>query len=139
MAIQNTARTATFTSTGSTGPYTFTFAYNDDEDLKLTIDGVLSTAFAITPGAGEGGTFYTNSITASGAELIFYRETPRTQGQTFSPNTTPRASAVASAVDKLTMVIQEQDAAIADYRNSLRLEPSLQSSKDGLKRLGAEE
>jgi hypothetical protein len=104
MSVSNLIRSKSFSAGGAAvGPYTFSFSYDVINDLKLTVDGVASTDFTVSPGE-----FNTGTILPAGAKLVFYRETSLTQEQSFPTNTTPAAADVAAALDKLTMVSQEQ-------------------------------
>ena len=105
MSVTNTATVATYSGNGSTTiPYAITIPRDRDVDLKLTVDGVASTDFTISPDG-----FRTGSALASTAVLVLSRETPLTQEQPFPQNTTPAAADVRAAFDKVRLTLQEVD------------------------------
>lgn len=105
MPVTTIIRSVTYSGNGSTStPYTVTFPYDDADDVKLLIDGVASTAFTLS-----GDELRTDEAVDAGSSLVIYRDTPITQEQTFPSNTTPAAENVRAAVDKLTLIAQEQE------------------------------
>lgn len=103
MPIQDTSTTESFDGNGSTTtPYPLTLQRDRDEDIKLSVGGVVSTDFTIAPDGIRTGT-----AIPSGTAVIAYRVTPLSQEQTFPSNTTPAAEDVRAALDKATLMIQE--------------------------------
>ena len=104
MPVTTTITNESFDGNGSTStPYPFTIPYNVDEDIKLSVGGVVSTDFTVS----EDG-IRTGTAVAPGTEVVVYRDTPLTQEQPFPPNTTPAAEDVRAGLDKLTLIAQEQ-------------------------------
>ena len=112
MSVSTTNTSVTYTAGGTlTGPYAVTFDYDTKStDIKLLLDGVASTDFTID-GSND---LYTGTTIAAGVALKIYRETGKTQDQTFPPNTTPAPEDVAEGLDKLTLITQELEAGISD-------------------------
>ena len=112
MSVSTTNTSVTYTAGGTlTGPYSVTFDYDTKStDVKLLVDGVASTDFTID-GSDD---LYTGTVITAGASLKIYRETGKTQDQTFPPNTTPAPEDVAEGLDKLTLITQELETGIGD-------------------------
>ena len=72
MATQNT-----YTGNGSTTLYSFTFPYIESTDIKVSLDGVDTTAYSLANAT----TIQFNSAPASGAVIRIYRETGTTSIQ----------------------------------------------------------
>ena len=105
MPVTVTETVATYAGNGSTTvPYPITIPRDQDEDLILTINGVTSTDFSVSPDG-----FRTGTAISSGSALVLFRRTPRTQVQSFPSNTTPAAEDVRAGLDKLTLGVQEID------------------------------
>lgn len=103
MPVNDTETVSNYAGNGSTStPYPITIERDRDEDLKLLLDGVVSTAFAV---AVDG--FRTTVAQPGTVALTLYRETPLTQEQPFPSNTTPAAEDVRAGLDKLTLITQE--------------------------------
>ena len=94
----------------TTTPYVITMERDLDEDLKLEVDGVVTTAFTVS-----GAEFRTNPAIPATSSLRLYRDTPKTQLQTFPSNTTPAAEDVRAALDKMTMIVQEDTGRVSPY------------------------
>ena len=82
--------------------YPITFQWADNDDLHLLVGGIETGAFTVTPTG-----FTTAAPVLAGTELILYRTTPRTQILPFPNNATPSPADVKSAVNKLTLMVQE--------------------------------
>ena len=108
MSVTSLATQDSYTSSGTTGPYTITFERDRNVDIKLLVDGVESTDFTLNT---EGTELTTGVAHPVDTALIIYRETPLTQIQTFPSNTTPAAEDVRAGFDKVTLAIQEVDEA----------------------------
>jgi len=64
----------TYTGNGSTTLYSFTFPYIETTDIKVSLDGVVTTAYSLANAT----TIQFNSAPASGAVIRIYRETGTT-------------------------------------------------------------
>ena len=65
---------ATYTGNGSTTLYSFTFPYIETTDIKVSLDGVVTTEYSLANAT----TIQFNSAPASGAVIRIYRETGTT-------------------------------------------------------------
>ena len=61
----------TFTGDGSTTNYSFTFEYLEQDEVKVTLDGVVTTAFTFANAT----TLSFTTAPTSGAEIRIYRDT----------------------------------------------------------------
>jgi hypothetical protein len=103
MPVTVTETVATYAGNGSTTtPYAITVPRDQDADLVLLVDEVVSTDFTVSTDG-----FRTGVAHASTVALVLYRSTPKTQIQPFPSNTTPAAEDVRQALDKITYSSQE--------------------------------
>ena len=103
MPVTDTIIEESFDGNGSTTtPYPISIPRSLDEDLKLLVDGVISTDFTVSPDGFRTGVAYAGTVV-----LTLYRATPLTQNQSFPSNTTPAAEDVRAGLDKVTLIAQE--------------------------------
>jgi len=78
-----------YTSNGSTTDYSFTFPYLDTTDIKVSLDGVITTAYSLLNAT----TVRFNSAPNNGVAIRIYRETAfETPKATFYPGSAIRAN-----------------------------------------------
>jgi len=75
---------------------------------------VLGTDFNATPANGDAGGTITLTASVAGAKLKVRRKTGRAQGTEYLANDSFPAKTHEAALDRLTLVVQEQDATVAD-------------------------
>ena len=105
----------TYTGNGSTVLYSFAFPYLATTDVKVSLNGVVTTAYTFANAT----TIQFNTAPANGAAIRIYRETSdATLQAVFSPGSSIRASDLNDNFDQLIYLGQEAD------RKSTRLNSS---------------
>jgi hypothetical protein len=104
---------ASFSCSGSVGPYPFLFPINDPTALTVTENGAVlaSTAWTSTPvnnNYANGGSVTLTAACPSGQSLVLARNTPLTQATSFSDNMPVPLKSFERSLDKLTEITQEQ-------------------------------
>ena len=104
--------TVSFTCTGTTGPYSFTFPISDATALDVIENGttLLSTAYTIVPvnnNYNNGGSVTLNVACPGGDRLVLQRSTPLTQLSVFTDNMPIPFKTFENALDKLTEAEQD--------------------------------
>ena len=84
MVITNTAKENTYTGNGSLASYSLTIPFFDTADVKAKLDGVVTTAFTVTPGTlvdghYNNGTVVFTTAPANGVAILLYCDTPAKQ------------------------------------------------------------
>ncbi|QDP67910.1 MAG: putative tail fiber protein [Prokaryotic dsDNA virus sp.] len=96
----------TYTGNGSTTNYSFTFPYLKEADVKVTLDGVLTTAYSLANATSVA----FNSAPASGVQIIIYRDTDNdTRAATFFAGSAIKAEDLNANFDQLSYVSQETE------------------------------
>jgi hypothetical protein len=132
MPVTSTIIKESFLGNGDAStPYTFTFTYDDGNDIKVLIDGVATTAFT-----HSGNDIRTDVAVPNTSTVTIYRETPKIQTQPFPSNTTPAAEDVRAGFDKLTLIAQEQQEQLDRSVKSSIDTPFVNSSTLGLDSTG---
>ena len=94
----------TYTGNGSTVLYSFAFPYLDTADVKVSLNGTVTTAYTFANAT----TIQFNTAPANGAAIRIYRETDDTALQAvFSPGSSIRASDLNDNFDQLIYLGQE--------------------------------
>lgn len=120
MTVGSTTVQALFTGNGGTTDFPFTFYVLDDSHLTVTVDAVvqvLGTDYTVTINADQsadpGGTVVFVSAPTSAADgLVVTRVTPLTQETDYPTAGTFPAASHETALDKLTLIVQELEARI---------------------------
>lgn len=112
-----------FTCSGTTGPFPFTFPINDPTALTVTQNGtVLSLGvYTVTPvnkNYTNGGSVSLKTVCPVNQILILTRITPLTQTTLFQNNMPLPMTSIMSGLDKLTEISQEQASDIANLSTS---------------------
>lgn len=114
MTLSTTTCRASFNGTGTTGPFSFSFPFNDDSEIVAftvkdnVITDLLSSQFTLTgEGTATGGTLTTSSVVPSGTTLVIMRVLPLTQTTDLENNGAFFAETHEQAIDRLTMQIQQ--------------------------------
>ena len=102
----------TYTCTGSTGPYAFTFSASAPAAITVAEGGGLLptnayTVTAVNNNLDNGGSVTLNSACTSG-QLVITRVTPLTQTTVFTDNMPVPMKSFENGLDKLTEISQEQ-------------------------------
>lgn len=117
MTVSTSTNRVQYNTNGTTGPWSVPFYFLADSHLAVTYtdsDGVdtalvLTTNFSVT-GAGDlaGGTVTTVTSYASGGTITILRDVPATQETDYVETDSFPAEAHEAALDKLTMIVQQQ-------------------------------
>ncbi len=102
----------TYISTGSVGPYAFTFPISDPTALKVIVNAVLLSpaAYTIVPvnnNYDNGGSVTLLAAPLVGQSVVLQRSTPITQASVFVDNMPEPMQQFEDALDKLTEICQE--------------------------------
>jgi hypothetical protein len=109
---------ASFTCTGSSGPYPFLFPISDASALTVAQDGIVlsSSSYTVSPvnnNYTNGGSVTLNATCPSGGNLLLLRRvTPLTQTMVFTDNMPVPMKSFERGLDKLTEIVQEQSSSI---------------------------
>jgi hypothetical protein len=108
----------TYTSTGSTGPYPFTFPISDPTALKVIVNNAVVppadyTIVPVNNNYDNGGSITLDTAPTAGQAVVLQRSTPLTQASVFAENQPQPMQQFEDALDKLTEIDQELAAAIA--------------------------
>jgi len=114
VTLSTTTCRASFNGTGTTGPFSFSFPFNDDTEIVAftitdnVVTDLLSSQYTIT-GAGEstGGTLTTTSAVASGTTLVVMRTLPLTQTTDLENTGAFYGETHEDTFDRITMQIQQ--------------------------------
>lgn len=94
----------TYTGNGSTVLYSFTFPYLKESDIKVTVNGSLTTAYSLANAT----TIQFNTAPANGAAIVIYRETDDDQLKAeFFPGSAIRAQDLNKNFTQTLYVVQE--------------------------------
>ena len=96
----------TYTGNGSTVLYSFTFPYLETDEIKVSLNGTLTTAYTLANAT----TISFNTAPANGAAIRIYRETDNTSVKsTFFPGSAVRAQDLNTNFLQALYVSQESD------------------------------
>ena len=116
MTVSSTTVKKSYNGNGSTAGFTYDFLINSTAELKVIIRSSagtetiksLSSHYNISDSAGSGTvTFTSGNIPASGETVILIRDTNLTQGTDYVENDPFPSASHESALDKLTLQVQE--------------------------------
>ena len=113
--VTGTATSASFTCTGSTGPFSFTFPIDTAAAMTVTQNGTVlaSSAYTIAPvnnSYDNGGSVTLNTACPSGQTLVLQRVTPITQLTQYTPYMPAMYANIENGLDQLTEIDQELSA-----------------------------
>ena len=121
MTVSTTSSRVRYTGDGSTTNFPVPYGFIDANDLEViarTIgDGtetalVLGVDYTVTGGAGGTGTVHAVTAPDASLEWVIGRATARTQETDYTANDPFPAETHERALDRLTMIVQEQDEAL---------------------------
>lgn len=116
MTVSSTTVKKSYNGNGSTAAFTYDFLINSTAELKVIIRSStgtetvksLSSHYNISDSVGSGTvTFTSGNIPASGETVILIRDTNLTQGTDYVENDPFPSASHESALDKLTLQVQE--------------------------------
>lgn len=142
MTVSTTTATKTASGNGSATAFTTTFVFLSSDDLDWTItdadgDDVSSDYTAtITGGADSNGIPASGTVTfspapASGTTVEIVRSTPRTSGTSWSAGEKFPEKSVEAAIDKLTLIGQENGIRIAALESATEGSTDVMSFSSG--------
>lgn len=116
MTISTSYTPTSYSGNGATTAFSTVFVFQNSTDLVVTLtdssgSGVLqslTTNYTVSGGSGSTGTVTMLTAPASGYTLTIERSTPKTQTTDYLANDSFPAEAHEDALDKLTMLVQEQ-------------------------------
>ena len=117
--VSGTNNSVSYTCTGTTGPYTFSFPVYEATDLSViqtyistgTVTPITSGYYTVTPVNNDymnGGSLTLTNTCVSGNTLTITRATAETQAQSFTDGMPALYESFESGLDKLTMMIQDR-------------------------------
>lgn len=111
MTVETTNSTIRLTGDGVITSFPFTFKILDDDHMKVYIDEVLQVAgYTVNIDAdGVGGTVDITPAPANGADILFLRQVPLTQGTVLSSEGVIDEEAITDMADLATMALQQLD------------------------------
>jgi hypothetical protein len=118
MTISTTTSKVSYTGNGSTDVFAYTFKIFADSEVTVYVDGVLkslTTHYTVSgAGSASGGnvTFTTGNTPADTKPVVILRNITKTQLTDYVENDSFPAETHESALDKLTMLIQDVDNAV---------------------------
>lgn len=121
MTVGNTAARVRYAGDGATTAFPVPFAFIDAADLAVVertiADGaerllVLAADYTVSGGGGAAGTVTAGAAPSAAVEWIIRRATARTQDTDYTANDPFPAETHERALDRLTMIAQEQDEAL---------------------------
>ena len=118
--VTNQSVSITFSCSGSTGPYAFSFPISDPTALTVTQDGVVlsSSTYTVTPvnnNYANGGSVTLNVACNSPSTLVLERVTPVTQTTVYTDNMPTPMKTFERSLDKLTEISIEQQNSFGNW------------------------
>ena len=113
MTITTTTSKVTYTGNGSTDVFAYTFKIFANTEIKVYVDNVLKTLtthYTVSgAGSASGGnvTFTSGNIPANTTKVVLVRNIAKTQVTDYVENDSFPAETHESALDKLTMLVQD--------------------------------
>jgi len=118
MTVSSTTKRNSYTGNGSTTTFAYSFKIFDDDDitviLRTTATGAetvqtKTTHYSVTGvGSASGGNVVFGSAPTSAQTVVLLRQTAQTQATDYTPNDPFPAASHEDALDKLTLVAQDQ-------------------------------
>ena len=115
MTVSTTTSKVSYTGNGSTSAFAYTYKIFADAELKVYVGGVLKTLTTHYTVSGAGGasggnvTFTAGNIPINLAAVVISRNISKTQVTDYVENDSFPAETHESALDKLTMLVQDVD------------------------------
>ena len=115
MTVSTTTSKVSYTGNGSTSAFAYTYKIFADAELKVYVGGVLKTLTTHYTVSGAGGasggnvTFTAGNIPINLAPVVISRNISKTQVIDYVENDSFPAETHESALDKLTMLVQDVD------------------------------
>ena len=122
MTVASTTSKVSYSGNGSTTAFAVSFYFLANADLKVTLRSAtgtevvktLSTDYTVTgAGVSSGGTVTMSVAPASGETLVIQRNVALTQSVDYQPNDPFPANTHEQALDRLTMITQQVNEAVA--------------------------
>ena len=128
--LTTTAKAGPYAGAGTTGPFSVPFRFLENAHLRVIktstagvdADLVLTTDYTVTGAGASSGTVTLVAPLAVGEKLTVIRNVPATQEADYVPGDAFPAESHEVALDKLTMLVQQQGEEIG---RSLRMAPSV--------------
>ena len=120
MTVSTTTSKVSYTGNGSTSAFAYTYKIFADAELKVYVGGVLKTLTTHYTVSGAGGasggnvTFTAGNIPINLAPVVISRNISKTQVTDYVENDSFPAETHESALDKLTMLVQDVNNAVTD-------------------------
>ena len=120
MTVSTTTSKVSYTGNGSTSAFAYTYKIFADAELKVYVGGVLKTLTTHYTVSGAGGasggnvTFTAGNIPINLAPVVISRNISKTQVIDYVENDSFPAETHESALDKLTMLVQDVNNAVTD-------------------------
>jgi len=118
MTVSSTTKRNSYTGDGSTTTFAYSFKIFDDDDitviLRTTATGTetvqtKTTHYSVTGvGSASGGNVVFGSAPTSAQTVVLLRQTAQTQATDYTPNDPFPAASHEDALDKLTLITQDQ-------------------------------
>lgn len=121
MTVSTTTSKVSYAGNGSTTAFAVNFYFLDNTHLKVILRAAngtetvktLGTDYTVSgAGVSSGGTVTMTSAPASGTTLVVLRNVPATQLADYTPNDPFPAQTHEQALDKLTMLVQQQQTSL---------------------------
>ena len=118
MTVSSTTKRNSYSGNGSTTVFAYTFKIFDDDDITVILRTdatggevvqTKTTHYSVSGvGSASGGNITFGSAPASGVTVVLLRETAQTQSTDYTPNDPFPAASHEDALDKLTLIVQDQ-------------------------------
>jgi hypothetical protein len=129
--VASTTHSVSYSCTGTTGPFTFSFPIYESTDLtvveSLSGSDITITSYTVAPVNNDymnGGSITLGTACTWGYTITISRDTNLTQEQEFTDGMPALYSTFESSLDKLTMIVQEMN-------DTLSLVPALPTPEAG--------
>jgi hypothetical protein len=109
MSVNTTTNRIAYTGNGATVGFAYNFKILDAAHLQVYLNGVLQVAGYSVSGVNSptGGSVTFSTAPANGVSIVLVREVPLTQPVTTTDNATILSSVLDTALDRLTMLVQQ--------------------------------
>lgn len=132
MAVNTTTNKIAYTGNGTTTIFAYNFKILDATHLRVYVNGaVLPVGIGYSVdgvGVATGGTVTFTSAPANGASVVLQREVPLTQPVNTTDNATILSSVLDTALDRLTMQVQQAQAGVDQSISTPVTDPALDMS-----------
>ena len=122
--VTGTATNASFTCTGSTGPFPFTFPIDTAAAMTVVQNGAVLapgnyTVAPVNNNYDNGGSVTLNTACPTGQMLFLQRVTPITQLTQFTPYMPAMYANIEDGLDQLTEIDQEQESVLSGIQTTI--------------------